>query len=152
MLAGLVHIEGKAPPPGDITTIPGNLFRINVLLTLLERFREATVSLSERISRRLHPPHYRDRVRVDTAKGRVGLDGVWYDVTVDQAILFKHLAEANGETVSGPTIAKREGMREFKTSRIVEQLCRKHPEMEELIVKQSDKVNSPYRLLLRPIE
>jgi biotin operon repressor len=87
---------------------------------------------------------------VDQNKGAVQLDEKFFSVASNQAYALFHLAEANGNTISGPAIAKKLGVSEFKLGRLVEQIKQCHPQLGA-VIKKENKLNGGFYIELPPI-
>lgn len=134
----------------DSETEKRNAVRVVRLQYLLDRLGEALERNRKRIQAKLNPPTVRDRVKLDHEKYIVTVDGKSYSVSENQATLFKYLIEANGNIVSGPEIAKRERLEEFKASRFLEQLESKYPDLARIV--QVTERPRGYRIVLPPLD
>lgn len=146
LMSGTICEEGEAIP-ADVRQ--ADRLRLRVMVCFVEKLTEAGEVLRRVIDRRLHPPTVKDRVQVER-NGRVTVDGHTYEVSESHATLLFHLVEANGATVSGPEIAKKEDVTEFKASRLVSQIKKRLPQLGAIIAKV-DKTNGRYYLQLPPL-
>lgn len=132
-LAGVLSTGGEEIPEDVQNT---DRLRLGVLVRVMEKLADAGEAFRRRLSLQLHPPGVRERVQVDR-KGKVTVDGRVYDVADSHATLFYYLVEANGEPVSGRDIAREERVSEFKASRIVQQVKKRHPDLGAIIRKEN---------------
>lgn len=145
---GAVYPTGPYSPDAEAR----NAHRIARLLDLFERLGESLGRFGLRVGAKVQPPTVQDRVQVDSGNCIVTLDGTPYHVTGNQATLFKYLVEANGEIVSGPEIARGEGLakdKDFKAGRYLKQI--KHPELKR-IVEQTLWPRRSFRIVLPPLD
>jgi hypothetical protein len=145
LLTGVDEWQGVRIPPDD----GANGLRLRLLAELFNRLFQAIAGLQSRVQRKLNPPTARDRVRVDVGRALVQVDGKAYSVSVRVAILFKHLVEANGQVVSSGDIARAENEKEFRASRIKEQI--QYQELKDL-VKVSTKGRKGFYIELPPLD
>jgi hypothetical protein len=128
-----------------------NAVRLVALISYFERVVAALTILRQRISRRITPPQIRDRVRVDTQLFTVTIDdGKPYQLTESQAVLFFHLAEANGASLTGTEIGKRaKWPGTFRAGRYRKQI--KYSELRKLISDPDRTPGRKFCLLLPPL-
>jgi hypothetical protein len=103
-----------------------NRLRVRFLTRIIELLSAAAAQLERRLQTKLNPPSVRDRVHVDCKKGRVTVDGRVFSVSANPAVALHSLAEGNGGPVSGPSIASKEGIEEFKLGRYVREIKKKY--------------------------
>jgi hypothetical protein len=121
------------------------------LIAFFERAASALGQLRQRIERRLSPPRIRDRVQVDLKDCVVKVDGLEYQVTENQAILFHQLAQLNeNEALSGTEIGARAHVKgTFKAGLYRRQI--KKAALKRLIPDPSTTPGRKFRLVLPPL-
>ena len=128
-----------------------NAVRLVALISFFERVVAALTVLRQRISRRITPLQIRDRVRVDTQKFTVTIDdGTPCQVTESQAVLFLHLAEANGAGLTGTEIGERARWPgTFRPGRYRKQI--KDSKLRNLITDPETTPGRKFHLVLPPL-